>query len=155
MTDADPATDAARATTALAAFVVKRGVGLGRLTDDRRQAALVVAAAAIALDETPGEREASDRLRDWLDGPAAFLDTDPAELRRWLVDTGWWARDGYGRAYRRVATAALPEAARPWAQALASAAAGDTPASVRAWALGLIEAEAARRAARRSAAAGS
>lgn len=115
---------------------------------------LALAAAALSHDERPDERAASERLRQWLEGPAAFLDTDVAELRRWLIDTGWWSRDAFGRVYRRVPAAELPPQAQPWATALAAAAGGREPPAVARWAAALVEAEALRRADRRVAAAG-
>ena len=146
---------AARPGTAdLAVLVVRRGLGIGRLTDERRQAVLAVAAAALAAGEAPGERDASARLADWLQGPAACLDTDAAELRRWLVDTGWWQRDGFGRAYRRTPSEHLGPQARPWADALRVAAGADDPAAVAAWVAGRVAEDAQRRAERRQAAAG-
>nr|MCU0969788.1 DUF2087 domain-containing protein [Rubrivivax sp.] len=48
----------------------------------------------------------------------AFLDTDHVELRRWLIDSGWWRRDGFGRAYARVPAAELPAALQSLRQAL-------------------------------------
>ena len=65
--------------------------------------ALLMAAAAHAF--VPGraytEPEVNVCLRAWLEGAGAMLDVDHVELRRWLVDTGVLARDGFGRAYAR------------------------------------------------------
>ena len=47
------------------------------------------------------EPEVNACLRAWLAGAGAMLDVDHVELRRWLVDTGVLARDGFGRAYAR------------------------------------------------------
>ncbi len=48
-------------------------------------------------------------LKAQLSGAARCLATDHVELRRWLCDTGWLARDDFGREYRRVTQAALSE----------------------------------------------
>jgi hypothetical protein len=85
---------------------VKRGVALGSLAGSPGvafAATLAAASLAIAPDRTSTEREVNERLRAWLAGPGAMLATDHVELRRWLVDLKLLERDGYGRAYRRVA----------------------------------------------------
>lgn len=98
----------------LARLALKRGVGLGGLGAEDRAWALAVAAACLPPGDGPadGDDEAgvNRRLREALAGDAAFLDTDHVELRRWLIDTGWWRRDGFGRRYQRTPVAALPEA---------------------------------------------
>jgi len=104
--------------------------------------ALLMAAAAHAF--VPGraytEAEVNACLRAWLGGAGAMLDVDHVELRRWLVDTGVLARDGFGRAYAR----GTP---RPAIDAAVRALAGsDLAALVR----DAREAEAARRDARRA-----
>jgi hypothetical protein len=63
------------------------------------------------------EREVNEALKSRLAGAANFLDTDHVELRRWLVDAGWLARDGFGREYQRVSAAALPPTLQPLATA--------------------------------------
>lgn len=85
----------------LARWVVKKGVGLGTLTHHDRLLALRVPAGALDVGVQASEPEVNDLLKAALAGPAAFLSTDHVELRRWLVDTGWWRRDGYGRVYSR------------------------------------------------------
>jgi hypothetical protein len=102
---------------ALARLVIKQGVGLGGLTDDQRMSALALAWAVMPAQPMT-ERQVNDQLKLALSGVVSFLDTDHVELRRWLVDTGWLARDGFGREYRRQpAQACRPEAA-PWAEVL-------------------------------------
>lgn len=92
---------------ALAALVVKDGVALGGLPEAQRQLALALAWAGL-----PGtaltEPEVNQRLQVLLAAALRCLDTDHVELRRWLVDAGWLARDGFGRRYQRVAADALP-----------------------------------------------
>jgi tRNA(adenine34) deaminase len=82
------------------------GTLLGAARDDLD---LLLAAAALHLpaDEPLDERAASERLRDFLAGAGAMLDTDHASLRRWLVDLGFVTRSDRGTDYRR---AELP----PW-----------------------------------------
>lgn len=91
----------------LATLVCKRGVGLGGLTQSRRELALAVAAHALPPGTSLSEGEVNLVLKQALLAEARFLDTDHVELRRWLVDIGWWQRDGFGRAYRRTAEAEL------------------------------------------------
>ena len=97
----------------LASLVVKRGVSIGGLSDEQRQAALSLAWAALPA-EPMNERGVNEALKAALAGPAACLATDHVELRRWLVDAGWLARDGFGREYRRVAPQAVPAHNQGW-----------------------------------------
>ena len=98
----------------LARLVVKNGVGVGLLADDERALALAAVWAALPADMVLNERQVNEHLKSQLAGPAAWLDTDHVELRRWLVDAGFLHRDGYGREYRRVPDAYTrhPELAR-------------------------------------------
>jgi hypothetical protein len=85
----------------LAALVCKSGVGLGGLPQAMRVLALAVPALVLAPGTDATEPEVNALLKQALAGAAQFLDTDHVELRRWLIDTGWWQRDGFGHAYRR------------------------------------------------------
>jgi hypothetical protein len=96
---------------AIAALVVKDGVGLGGLADEARLQALGFVWAGLPRTAL-SERQVNEALKAQLTGAARCLDTDHVELRRWLCDTGWLARDGYGREYRRVASPDLPERLR-------------------------------------------
>jgi len=92
----------------MAALVVKDGVALGGLGDTTRLAALGFVWAGLPRGVLT-ERQVNAALAAQLCGAARFLATDHVELRRWLCDTGWLHRDGFGREYRCVAPAALPE----------------------------------------------
>ena len=88
----------------LEALAVRRGLSIGVLAStSASDFALVLAAAgcSIAREETLSEREVNERLKSFLEGPGAMLAVDHVELRRWLVDSGVLARDGFGRAYTR------------------------------------------------------
>jgi hypothetical protein len=100
----------------LPALVVKDGVGLGRLSPELRALALAVVWAGLP-DGPMAEAEVNVALKAALNNAASFLDTDHVELRRWLVDSGWLQRDGFGREYRRSACTAVPPQAREVAQA--------------------------------------
>ncbi len=131
----------------LPALVVKDGVMLGGLTEPQRALALGFVWAGLprtVLDE----RGVNGRLKALLEGAARFIDTDHVELRRWLCDTGWLARDGYGRAYERVAVARLPSACADLGAALEATFDGADTAT---WADAQRQARAAERAARRRA----
>ena len=94
-------------------LAVKRDVSLAGARADEFMAALASASLAIPSDAASSERDVNERLRAWLAGPGAMLATDHVELRRWLVDLRLVERDGYGRAYRRVAPpAAYADAVR-------------------------------------------
>ena len=125
-------------------WVVKSGVSLGGLPEPVRRLLLAVPAQALPVGQTLSEPEVNEILRQSLAGACRFLETDHVELRRWLVDTGWWQRDGFGRAYWRTADADVPESCR----AIASAVAGVSLAS---WVADCRGAEAQRRQARRQA----
>ncbi len=129
---------------ALAALVVKQGVVLGSLSHEQRSLALALAWRGLPAGRPLAEREVNDALKAQLGGAASFLDTDHVELRRWLVDAGWLARDGFGREYRRVEPRALP----PESRALASALSLIEPAR---WCAGQRVAKAGERDARRRA----
>jgi len=102
----------------LAAWIVKSGVSLGGLAPLQQSAMLALAALCVRDGETLDERTVNLRLRAQLDGLLQCLATDHVELRRWLVDSGWLQRDGYGRSYQRVPAAALNPWLREWSQAL-------------------------------------
>jgi len=85
----------------LATLVVKNGVALGLLGAADRALVLALAASAFEPGRAYREAEVNRTLSDWLEGAGAMLRTDHVELRRWLVDTGFIARDGFGRAYAR------------------------------------------------------
>jgi hypothetical protein len=102
----------------LAALVVKTGVHLGGLSASQRAWALAVPALALPEGGAVPESQVNAVLKACLLAQGSFLDTDHVELRRWLVDTGWWMRDGFGRRYERVPTQSLGESLRPVAQVL-------------------------------------
>jgi tRNA(adenine34) deaminase len=88
----------------LAELSRRRGLAIGTLLAGARgDLDLLLASAALHLppDDGLGEPEASERLRDFLAGAGAMLDTDHAELRRWLVDLGFVTRSDRGSDYRR------------------------------------------------------
>jgi len=100
----------------LAVLFVKAGVSIGGLSDAQRR--LVLGLVWAGLPAAPmSERDVNEALKARLAGAANFLDTDHVELRRWLVDAGWLARDGFGREYQRVAATALPPTLQPLATA--------------------------------------
>jgi hypothetical protein len=93
----------------LATMVVKEGLTLGNLPAADRDLALAWVWAGLPEAEVLSEPGINAQLKARLAGAAAFLDTDHVELRRWLVDGAWLARDGFGREYRRVPCAQLQE----------------------------------------------
>ncbi len=79
-------------------------VNLGTLLGAAREDLdLLLATAALHLPDGTGmsEREANDRLREFLAGAGAMLDVDQVELRPWLVDLDFVKRSRAGRDYRR------------------------------------------------------
>lgn len=117
-------------TSRLSALVVKQGVSLGKLSAADRDLALAWVWAGLPQTCVLNEPGINAELRARLAGAAAFLAIDHVELRRWLVDGGWLARDGFGREYRRVARAALSEQHATTAAALHEL---DTDACAAAW----------------------
>ena len=87
--------------SALQALVLKSGVGLGGLAEGERELALALVAAVLPPGAGWSEPEVNQALRLCLTREASFLASDAAELRRWLVDLGFWRRDGFGRRYER------------------------------------------------------
>jgi hypothetical protein len=128
----------------LSSLVVKTGVALGGLSARERDLALALAAASLAEEASASEAEVNRSLKRCLAEEASFLDTDHVELRRWLVDAGWWQRDGFGREYRRVPVQALPASMRLLADPLREL-------DLAAWAQARRDEMAARRGARHAA----
>jgi hypothetical protein len=133
----------------LRAFVVKDGVLLGGLTESQRRAALALAWAGLPPAAAYSEPQINAALKEQLAGALRCVDVDHVELRRWLVDNGFLARDGFGHRYTQTSFHALDaksplsaEAARLVMGSLAD----EAPA---AWAEGLRRAHHAERAARR------
>ncbi|MBK9245847.1 MAG: tRNA adenosine(34) deaminase TadA [Burkholderiales bacterium] len=88
----------------LAELSRRQGLAIGTMLGaSRDDLDLLLASAALHLpvEQGLGEREASERLRDFLATTGAMLDTDHAELRRWLVDLGFVERSDRGTDYRR------------------------------------------------------
>ena len=88
----------------LAELSLRQGLAIGTLLGGARaDLDLLLASAALHLppDEGVDEREVAARLRVFLATTGAMLDTDHAELRRWLVDLGFVSRDDRGADYRR------------------------------------------------------
>ncbi len=85
----------------LESLVLKTGLHLGVLSDDDRALVLALAACAIEPGQPLREDEVNRRLIDWLADAGQMLRTDHVELRRWLVDAGFVARDDWGHAYVR------------------------------------------------------
>jgi tRNA(adenine34) deaminase len=88
----------------LAELSRRQGLAVGTLLSSARgDLELLLASAALHLpaDGGIGEREASERLREFLATTGAMLATDHAELRRWLVDLGFVTRSDRGADYRR------------------------------------------------------
>jgi tRNA(adenine34) deaminase len=102
--DAMPAIGAEDWLQRLAELSVRQGLAIGNLLRGARaDLDLLLASAALHLPAGDGvpERDASERLRAFLATTGAMLDTDHAELRRWLVDLGFLHRDDRGARYRR------------------------------------------------------
>ena len=108
----------------LETLVLKTGLHLGVLPNPDRVLVLALAACAIEPGRPLREDEVNRRLIDWLGDVGQMLQTDHVELRRWLVETGFVARDGWGHAYvRRPAQLDLARQALGTADAAALAAA--------------------------------
>jgi hypothetical protein len=109
-------------------LAVRQRLGIGALDAQGIEFRTVLAAAALAVapERDHDEAAVNAALRDWLAGAGAMLATDHVELRRWLVDCGLLARDGYGRRYWR------PPPAADWAPALAALGAVDAAGVVHA-----------------------
>ncbi len=85
----------------LESLVLKRGLHLGLLSETDRALVLALASCAIEPSVSLREDEVNRRLSDWLSDVGAMLHTDHVELRRWLVDARYVARDDWGHAYAR------------------------------------------------------
>ena len=81
--------------------MLKSGVHVGLLSELDRALVLALAACAIEPGRSLREDEVNRSLSDWLSDVGAMVRTDHVELRRWLVDGGYVARDGWEYAYAR------------------------------------------------------
>jgi Uncharacterized protein conserved in bacteria (DUF2087) len=127
----------------LAPLVVKDGLSLAGLTPGERSLTLALACTRVPAGVALREADVNAALKAALGDECRCIGVDHVELRRWLVDTGWLVRDGFGREYRRVAFEALRPELQPLAAALASV---DAPA----WVAQRRSAEQARREQRRA-----
>ena len=91
----------------LAILVVKDGLAIGGLNDRQRNLALGLACRYVPAETALRESDVNAALKSALAQACRFMAVDHVELRRWLVDTGWLVRDGFGREYRRLAGATL------------------------------------------------
>jgi hypothetical protein len=132
------------ALTPFAQLVVKHGVRPGLLDEAERRLALGLVWAGLPESRVMTEPEINLAIKAQLAGPAAFLDVDHVELRRWLVDAGWLNRDGFGRAYCRVGECELTDDQAAAVSPLSGLALGE-------WAAALVQAHEAHRQARRQA----
>jgi hypothetical protein len=82
-------------------LLMKRGIGIGSLLNgSSNDFNVLLAAASLSLRGTQqDEFQVNLSLKQWLEGPGQFVQTDHVEIRRWLVDMGLWVRDGFGREY--------------------------------------------------------
>ncbi len=88
----------------LSQLAVRDGLHLATLRQrDARDFELVLASAALFLParQLLTEREANERLKEFLATAGAMLATDHVELRRWLADAGFIHRSDRGTDYRR------------------------------------------------------
>jgi len=93
-----------RSLARLEALAIRQGLSMGVLASSSpADFALVMAAAGSSFGpaETLSEHQVNERIKAFLEGAGAMLAVDHVELRRWLVDNGVLARDGFGRAYTR------------------------------------------------------
>jgi len=58
-------------------------------------------ARRVAAGEELNERQANERIQNWLLGPGARLEVDFVTVRRALIDEGFWDREPGGTRYRR------------------------------------------------------
>jgi hypothetical protein len=58
-------------------------------------------ARRVGPGEELNERQANERIQNWLLGPGAHLDVDFVTVRRALIDEGFWDREAGGTRYRR------------------------------------------------------
>jgi hypothetical protein len=82
-------------------LVLKSGLTLSALSGGDRALVLALCACGVEASHMLREHEVNRQLADWLANVGTMLRTDHVELRRWLVDAGFLARDDWGQAYVR------------------------------------------------------
>lgn len=85
----------------LQGLALKRGLTLGRMSEQERLVTLGFASLSIPAAESLSEADVNRALKAWLAADGQMLRIDHVELRRTLIDMGLWQRDGFGRAYGR------------------------------------------------------
>ncbi|WP_047238940.1 DUF2087 domain-containing protein [Chromobacterium subtsugae] len=88
---------------ALEKLVSKKEITLGRMSRDDMHITLALACLCVPVAVELSEAAVSQALKRWLETDGAMLRIDHVELRRTLIDLGFWERDNYGRLYRRPA----------------------------------------------------
>ena len=86
---------------ALEKLVSKKEITLGRMSRDDMHITLALASLCVPVAVELSEAVVSQALKRWLETDGAMLRIDHVELRRTLIDLGFWERDNYGRLYRR------------------------------------------------------
>ncbi|WP_082709996.1 DUF2087 domain-containing protein [Burkholderia sp. TSV86] len=99
--DTQPPSDQSRTLAALEKLVSKKGITLGNMSSPDMTVTLAMAAMCIPANVALAESAVNQALRRWLDEEGAMLRIDHVELRRTLIDMGYWQRDGFGRTYER------------------------------------------------------
>jgi len=102
---ADGAAQQVATPSRLERLAVKNGLSLGLMGEADRAAMLAFAAIHFLPGTGYDEKAVNAILRDWLGESGTMLRSDHVEIRRWLVDTGWLERDGFGRRYALAAGA--------------------------------------------------
>lgn len=108
-----PPLDATAWAARLMQLVEGQATSLSALAQRESDLALALAAAALHFPQQQwlAENQTHEVLQHFLADVGVFIEADPSELRRWLVDAGFVARSEQGTRYRR---GALSE---EWAQA--------------------------------------
>ncbi|MBX7227993.1 MAG: DUF2087 domain-containing protein [Burkholderiaceae bacterium] len=96
-----PAISSPQAIEILKKLAAKRNISLGRMS--RIELMVTLAAVSVCLPSSVkmSEVQVNKLLRAWLANTDSMLRIDHVELRRSLIDYGFWQRDSFGRGYWR------------------------------------------------------
>lgn len=81
---------------------VKKNMLLGNLSNEEKILLLSAISLCILSKTSFNEIQVNELLSNWLTQTNSFLSIDCAELRRTLIDYGFWQRDAYGTKYSRI-----------------------------------------------------
>jgi len=96
-----PALSSQQAIEILKKLAAKRNISLGRMSQIDLMVTLTAVSVCLPSSVKLSEKQVNSLLQEWLANTGSMLRIDHVELRRSLIDYGFWQRDPFGREYWR------------------------------------------------------